>query len=221
MEEFSIETLRYLIKYPKDFSKSGKYPVLFLFHGAGSRHSDTSKLPTNVFFRITNKFEEFPFVVVAPLCSENTWFDMWEKLKRMVKEVIAQPYVDKERVYIMGTSMGVYATWQMGMSLPECFAAIVPICGGGMYWNAARLAGVPVWAFHGGQDKLVLPEESQKMVDAVNTRGGNATLTIYPNNKHDAWTDTYSNPEVYEWLLSHRNSNFVGDDHYDDAEKYG
>ena len=123
MEEFSVETLRYLIKYPKDFCNSGKYPVIFLFHGAGSRYSDTSKLPNNVFFRITNKFEQFPFVVVAPLCSENTWFDMWEKLKRMVTEVIAQPYVDRERVYIMGTSMGGYAAWQMGMSMPECFAA--------------------------------------------------------------------------------------------------
>ena len=42
------------------------------------------------------------------------------------------------------------------------------------------------------------------MVDAVNKRGGNAKLTIYPNNTHDAWTDTYSNPDVYAWLLQHR-----------------
>ena len=88
-------------------------------------------------------------------------------------------------------------------ALPEAFAAIVPVCGGGMYWDARRLKETPVWAFHGAQDKTVLPEESLHMVEKVNAFGGNAKLTLYPNNAHDAWTDTYSNPEVYAWLLEH------------------
>ena len=45
------------------------------------------------------------------------------------------------------------------------------------------------------------------MVNAVNKRGGCAKLTIYPENKHDAWNDTFSNPEVYRWMLSHTNEN--------------
>jgi dipeptidyl aminopeptidase/acylaminoacyl peptidase len=53
----------------------------------------------------------------------------------------------------------------------------------------------------------VLPEESLHMVEKVNTAGGNAKLTMYPHNKHVAWTDTYSNPEVYAWLLEHRKQN--------------
>ena len=75
-----------------------------------------------------------------------------------------------------------------------------------MYWNAGRLKNVPVWAFHGKLDPTVLVEESEKMVNAVNKRGGCAKLTIYPENKHDAWNDTYSNPAVYEWLLLHQRS---------------
>ena len=39
------------------------------------------------------------------------------------------------------------------------------------------------------------------MVNAVNAAGGNATLTIYPDAGHDAWTETYDNPELYEWLM--------------------
>ena len=76
-----------------------------------------------------------------------------------------------------------------------------------MYWNARRLVNVPVWAFHGAKDPTVLVEESIKMVEAVNKRGGNAKLTIYPENAHDAWTDTFSNPEVYAWLLTNKNEN--------------
>ena len=119
----------------------------------------------------------------------------------------AADYTDPERLYLMGASMGGYTTWELAMSMPELFAAIVPICGGGMYWNAGRLVNVPVWAFHGKLDPTVLVEESEKMVNAVNKRGGNARLTVYPENKHDAWTDTFSNPEVYRWLLDHKNQN--------------
>ena len=119
--------------------------------------------------------------------------------------------------------MGGYAVWQLAMSMPDCFAAIVPICGGGMYWNAGRLAGLPIWAFHGGKDEYIFPEESQKMVDAVSRNGGKAKLTVYPENAHDVWCDTYSNPQVYSWLLSNTNNksesdnaggNFTGSDSF-------
>jgi predicted peptidase len=118
--------------------------------------------------------------------------------------------------------MGGYATWQLAMSLPEYFAAIVPICGGGMYWNAGRLVNVPVWAFHGQKDPVVLPEESVKMVEAVKHNGGNARLTLYPENAHDAWSDTYRNPEVFEWLLTNENQNAMKlTEQYKGSDIYG
>jgi predicted peptidase len=103
--------------------------------------------------------------------------------------------------------MGGYGIWQLAMSMPKFFAAIVPICGGGMYWNAARLVNVPVWAHHGEIDHVVKVEESVKMVEAVNKQGGNAKLTIYPDTDHNSWTPTFSNPEVFDWLLSKTNTN--------------
>lgn len=118
--------------------------------------------------------------------------------------------------------MGGYGTWQLAMSMPEYFAAIAPICGGGMYWNAGRLINVPVWAFHGALDTTVLPEESKKMVDAVNKKGGQARLTVYPENAHNAWSDTYANPELFAWFLQHENSNaqdIVNE--YSDADAFG
>ena len=40
------------------------------------------------------------------------------------------------------------------------------------------------------------------MVDALEREGGSVKFTIYPEAGHDAWTETYNNPEVYEWMLS-------------------
>ncbi len=222
MQEMKIGKLRCAVRYPKDFAEDKKCPVIIFLHGAGTRGENMETLYSNAFFSITAKYEEFPFVAVAPLCTKNTWFDLWEQLEDMVVRVANLPYVDNSRIYLVGNSMGGYGTWQLAMSMPKFFAAIVPICGGGMYWNAGRLINVPVWAFHGAKDTCVFPEESEKMVNAVNRCGGKAKLTIYPENTHDSWSDTYKNPEVFAWLLEHKNENIKEIiDQYKDSKIYG
>lgn len=222
MKEMNFSGLNCLLKYPTDFSKGEKRPLILFLHGAGSRGDTTEKLVTNPFFLLTEKLESFPFVVLAPLCSENTWFDSFEKLKNLVIEAEKLPFVDASRIYLVGASMGGYATWQLAMSMPEHFAAIVSVCGGGMYWNAARISRLPIWAFHGAKDTVVFPEESQKMVDGVNKSGGNAKLTVYPECDHDSWSNTYSNPEVFSWLLEHKKADALElNDQYDNSKKFG
>ena len=40
------------------------------------------------------------------------------------------------------------------------------------------------------------------MVDAIKRAGNeNIKFTIYPEAGHDSWTETYNNPELYEWFL--------------------
>lgn len=215
-EESSLGKLRYVVHYPNGFSDEKRHPLLFHLNGAGSRGDDITNCVSVLSVKLGAKvFPEYPFVTVVPLCSADTWFDLWEHLEELVRFWARDPRIDARRIYLTGGSMGGYATWQLAMSMPEYFAAIAPVCGGGMYWNARRLVNIPVWAFHGGKDPVVLPEESQKMVDAVNKRGGNARLTVYPENGHDAWTDTYSNPALYAWFLSHEKSDTppVGDDY--------
>ena len=206
-ESSKIENMQYITAYPPEYKSEEKYPVIIFLHGAGTRGNDLEVLKNNAYFKIVAEYQDFPFVTVAPLCSENSWFDMFATLKKLVCKITQADFADSERIYLVGNSMGGYGTWQLAMSMPEMFAAIVPVCGGGMYWSAGRLANVPVWAFHGKQDATVFVEESEKMVNAVNKKGGNAKLTIYPENGHNSWDDTYKNPEVFEWLLSNRNSN--------------
>ena len=213
--------LKYLIHFPEHYDENKIYPVILSLHGAGTREDFGAMYDTALYVE-ADQHADFPFIIVAPHCPENTWLDLWEHLMDFARMVAAAPYTDKKRLYLTGASMGGYATWQLAMSMPEYFAAIAPVCGGGMYWNAGRLVNIPVWAFHGALDKTVLPRESELMVDAVNRCGGNARLTIYPENGHNAWTDTYENPELYTWFLQHENNNAVAlADEYNDAKTYG
>lgn len=223
MDFLNFEGMKYIVRYPEGYREGEKYPVILFLHGAGTRGDDIHKLEGNPFFTLIAQHATFPFVVVAPQCHGETWFDHFETLKRLVALIQNAAYTDPDRIYVMGASMGGYATWQLAISMPEPFAAIVPICGGGMYWDAGRLKKIPIWAFHGDSDPTVLTEESVKMVEAVNRRGGNAKLTVYPDTKHDAWTATYQNREVFEWLLNHSrySEGTKSENNYADAKKFG
>lgn len=203
-----LGNFEFLVRYSNQYKEGEKYPVILMLHGAGGRGRDMQMIiKDNPFFVITEQMEEFPFITVAPQCNLNNWFDHFESLRELVRWVADAPFTDPERIYGAGMSMGGYGIWQLAQSMPKYFAAIVPICGGGMAWNAGRLANVPVWAHHGDSDTAVDLQESVRMVEAVNKNGGDARLTIYENTGHNAWTPCYTNPEVYEWLLSHTNQN--------------
>ena len=204
MKKGALCGLRYLLRYPEKFDPGKKYPTVLFLHGAGTIGNDLDKLAGNSFLKHAQKLS-FPCVVFAPQCDEGkVWFDLFERLEDFAKAVLEFDFVDKERYYVVGGSMGGYTTWQIAMSLNDIFAAAIPICGGGMYWNAGRLKNMPVWAFHGDKDPTVFCEESVKMVEAINKRGGNAKLTIYPDTDHNSWDPTYRDPKVWEWLFSQR-----------------
>lgn len=176
----------------------------------------------NPFFKITEKHVAFPFITIAPQCNKDTWFEMMNNLQEFAYEIRSFDFTDVERIYVVGASMGGYATWQIAMNMPSTFAGIIPICGGGMYWNAQRLIGTPIWAFHGDSDNIVYTEESVKMVEKVNATGGNALLTVYKNTGHDSWTKTYSDYEVFEWLFKNKNTYFgKNKNKFDNTAKYG
>ncbi len=217
-----FQQMNYLIKLPNDFSADKIYPVLIFMHGAGTRGNNIEQVRENPFFRITEQYNDFPFIVFAPQCHCDTWFDMMETVNAFAKYIGSLKYVDTDSIYLMGASMGGYAVWQMAMSNPSLYAAIVPICGSGMYWNASRIFSIPVWAFHGDSDTVVKTEESIKMVNEVNNAGGNAKLTIYENCGHDAWSQTYSNEKVFEWLLCNKKKpHNIADTGLNDSAIYG
>lgn len=223
MEVLKYNNLSFIKKKPKD--KKEKYPAIIFLHGAGTRGNDIAQLKENPFFAEKSFInqEDFSFLVFAPQCFADSWFDIFEQLEDFAKMVAAESNVDSSRVYLIGASMGGYAVWQLAMSLPQYFAAIIPICGGGMYWNTWRLHEVPVWAVHGEKDEVVFPEESIKMVNGIKKQGGNAVLSLLPNVEHNSWNYVYENKKFFDWLLLHKKESTekLSDASYQNTKKFG
>jgi len=201
-----ILNCQYLLFLPEDYDKKQQqWPMILFLHGAGERGIDLNLVKKHGPPKIVEQQKDFPFIVVSPQCPQDRWWtDETEMLINLLDDIVSRYNVDTERIYLTGLSMGGYGTWTLAAAYPERFAAIAPICGGGERYMADKFKNVPVWAFHGAKDNLVPPVKSEEMVNAINARGGNAKLTVYPDATHDSWTATYDNPELYSWFLKHR-----------------
>jgi predicted peptidase len=100
--------------------------------------------------------------------------------------------------------MGGFGTWALALRYSDRFAAIAPVCGGGDPARACTIRHLPVWAVHGVKVDVVAFEKSEEMVAALRACDGNVRFTVYPEARHDSWTATYANPELYAWMLTQR-----------------
>ena len=59
-----FESMPYLIRYPKNYEEGKKYPVIVLFHGAGSRGTDIEELKKNSYF-----------ATIVPICGGGMYWN--------------------------------------------------------------------------------------------------------------------------------------------------
>ena len=68
---------------------------------------------------------------------------------------------------------------------------------------AENLATLPVWAFHGANDKVVPADRSERMITLIRDKGGKSVrLTVFPNEGHGASRQVYTSREFFEWLFA-------------------
>ncbi len=178
------------------------WPLILFLHGSEQRGDDPSLLEDMAILSFADEQGKFPFVAVVPQCPSG---EHWSPvvLKQVLEAVQSSVPVDRRRIYLTGFSMGGFGTWQTAAALPGTFAAIAPLCGMSDVSDAPVLAALPVWVFHGAQDRNVPLAESLTMVDALRKAGGKPRLTVYPDFPHDIWTITYRDSRLYLWFLSH------------------
>lgn len=194
----------YLLYLPEGYGKEGtKWPLLFFLHGAGERGTDVELVKRHGPPGLVEAGRKYPFILLSPQCPVDEYWSV-PVLKALLDGILERYRVDRSRIYLTGMSMGGNGTWRMATAHPDIFAAIAPICGWGDATRVSALREIPVWAFHGKKDPVIDFERGESMVNSLKSAGGNVRFTAYPEAGHDSWTETYKNPEFYEWLLGQK-----------------
>jgi predicted esterase/DNA-binding beta-propeller fold protein YncE len=209
-EIYDPSTLNYLLFMPRDSSEveDGKFPLIISLHGIGERGEDLWRVKGDGLPKILDGKNDFPFIVVSPQCPSTTewYYDRTDiKLNKLLDSVIARYPVDTSRIYLTGFSMGGIGTLDFAIRYPHRFAALIPIAfrieDG---WDLCVIKDIPLWGFHGQRDPIIPLYMAQSVITTLINCGGSPLFTIYSDLFHDAWTRTYINPSIYEWLLTKR-----------------
>lgn len=222
----SVLTLPYRILFPAEYDASKKYPLIILLHGGGERGTDNEKQLVYGAKLLLEKQKEFPAIVIAPQCPQDSYwasvkidrstnplkldfnyaYDITHALDATVslaRELMQTEAVDKDRVYIVGLSMGGMGTLEAVHRFPKLFAAAVAICGGGdvQAYNK-KVKRIPFWLFHGTDDKVISVDHSRKMVQRLKELKAEVKYTEYPGVNHGSWTNAFAEPRLLPWLFS-------------------
>ena len=118
-----------------------KLPLVLQLHGAGERGSGGEDLDLVEVWGFPQllKSGEYPCMFVFPQCPKETfWAARVESILAFVDQLLERYDIDPDRIYLTGLSMGGYGTWYTAMAAPERFAAIAPVCGGGIRCTGNR-----------------------------------------------------------------------------------
>ncbi len=204
-----------------------KLPLIVFLHGSGERGDDNTAQLKNAITKVVCKGSESLFMkaaVLVPQCPENMmWADTpWEngnyklseiaesetnkKVVNLVRHYISKEYIDADRVYVMGISMGGFGTWDLLARHSDIFAAGIPVCGGGPDDKIETLKNIPIYTFHSENDISVPYSGTKAMVDAIKAAGGEKIEFVSFGDKgHVIWDIAITYPGLEQWLFAQKN----------------
>jgi pimeloyl-ACP methyl ester carboxylesterase len=222
----------YAIYVPENFDENKAYPLVVFLHGAWSNHRlglrrlfgvgnsqgyDFIK-PGNVPFetdveatRYWPPFKPVDYIAVAPYARGTAGYqgipeqDVYE----MLDDVKSRFLIDEDRIYLTGLSMGGGGTLWLGMTRPDVWAAIAPVCPAppeGTIDLAGNALNLPVHLFIGDKDFLYKTASEWKA--KLETTAQKLDYVEYPGVGHNSWEWAYKDGFIFDWFSQFKRDMF-------------
>lgn len=210
----------YGLYLPKNYDASKKYPLVMMMHGAGSNHrlalrrvfgKSNAEGETDVeATRYFPAWNDVDFIVASPYARGTAGYqgipeqDVYDVLADVKKRF----NIDEDRTYLTGLSMGGGGTLWIGLTRPDIWAAIAPVCPAppaGTIDLAGNASNLSVHFFHGDKDPVVPVEGTRAWVSKMQDMGVEVTYKEFVDVKHDSWVNAYDEEYIFGWFNQVRN----------------
>jgi poly(3-hydroxybutyrate) depolymerase len=213
----------YGLYLPKNFDAAKKYPLVIMLHGAGSNHRlalrrvfGKSNLAGENDVEATRYFPEWAdvdYIVATPYARGTMGYQgIAEKdIYDVLADVKKRFPIDDDRVYLTGLSMGGGGVLWIGLSRPDIWAAIAPVCPApppGTTELAPNALNFPVHFFQGGADTTVNPAGTREWVKRLQDLGTQVEYTEYPGVRHNSWENAYQDEAIFKWFSQFRRNRY-------------
>jgi predicted esterase len=210
----------YGLYLPQKYNPKNRYPLVVMLHGAGSNH----RLALRRVFGKSNaegendveatryfpEWKDVEYIVVTPYARGTAGYQGFREkdVLDVVADVKRRFRIDDDRCYLTGLSMGGGGTLWLGLSYPDMWAAIAPVCPAppaGTDSLAMNALHIPVHFFHGEKDPVVPADISRNWVKNLQALGTPVVAyKEFPGVQHDSWVGAYADGFVFEWFKQFR-----------------
>lgn len=207
-------------------------PLVIWMHGRGDNALQLRTAKNATMFAEDESQAKNPCYVLAPQSDDSVTQVRWsdrelENIIEVVNGLIEEGKVDRNRVYIVGHSMGGQGTWNLLRKAPELFAAAITMAPRVIedqveLDDLEKLKDLPVWLFHAESDPVNLVSGSRdrynKLIELGNENVKYTELTDdemksfgigygSPFEYHATNVVMVNTPGVIEWLFAQEKDN--------------
>ncbi|WP_259014996.1 carboxylesterase family protein [Emticicia fluvialis] len=213
----------YGLYLPKNYNPKKKYPLVVMLHGAGSNHrlalrrvfgksnaEGESDVEASRYFP---EWKDVNYIVISAYARGTMGYQgVAEKdVMDMLADAKKRFSIDENRTYLTGLSMGGGGTMWIGLSYPDIWAAIAPVCPAppaGTLEMVPNALNYPVYFFQGDQDPAVKVDSTRKWVQRFKDAGAQVEYTEYPGVKHNSWENAYKDEFIFSWFSQFKRNPF-------------
>ncbi len=172
----------YTVYLPKNYNSATEYGLVFALHG----HTD------NDWNAASNLSRSQPegVIIAAPYGRGDIGYrtigeqDVLDVL-RLVEETYS---IDRNRIYLVGWSMGGMGTWRIAQEYTDLFAAVAPFCGWTGTGYLCNLMNTPTLIVHGDADPTVSPTLDRTAAAKLGQLGAPVEYRELKGVDHDTWS---------------------------------
>lgn len=210
----------YSIYIPPNYDALEKYPLVVMLHGAGSNHRlamrrvfGQSNLPGENDVEASRYFppwKDIDMIVVAPYARGTAGYQgiVEKDVMDMLADVRRRFSIDENRMYLTGLSMGGGGTLWIGLSHPDLWAAIAPVCPSppnGIDVLAPNALNMAVHFVHGDADPTVPVSISRDWVAKLKALDSPVVEYLeLPGVDHWSWVQAYENGRIFDWFSNYK-----------------
>ncbi|MPS74190.1 MAG: alpha/beta fold hydrolase [Chryseobacterium sp.] len=209
--------VNYRFLKPKKVEQNKRYPLVLVFHGSGAiGTNNTSQMGVlSKMWLLPENRENYPVYVLSPqfpVRSSNYHLDETRNVKvsesneyldlvlKSIDSLVINESIDRDRIYVMGFSMGGATTSNAISKRPDLFAAAINVSGISQFDKMDELLNMPIWIVHGSLDTDNFPQSNFKFFDEMKSKG-KIFLWEYKDKYHNNILSSELLDEIPKWLL--------------------
>jgi len=145
----------YGISIPRGYNAKDPVPLVLALHPGGERMPYYGAAFVQQI--VAPGLETLRAIIVAPDCPTRSWTDAAsdQAVMALLEQVMRDYKIDRQRILVVGFSLGGRGTWFMASHHADLFTAAIPMAASTGDEQTDRLATMPTYVIHSRDDEVV------------------------------------------------------------------